>query len=173
MTVAVFIPAVPSFFFVSLFLHDLYDPNDKLVQPKFGKTAIVLIEQSISVLPLSILLHPIRVMRHTGWVSPAAAWIVQAAALLSTLLTSSPAFLHRKEKLWMTCKSRGLSATCLHNGMGTWVHQWGGWVARGVAIAEKCRYWGKSAGTGLLPKQMEDNSISCDSIKTPSWMRGH
>lgn len=66
MTVAVFILALPSFFFINLFLHDLYDPNDKLAQPKFGKTAIVLIEQSISVLPLSILLHPIRVMRHTA-----------------------------------------------------------------------------------------------------------
>ena len=44
---------------------------------------------------------------------------MQAAALLSTLLTSSPAFLHRKGKLWMTCKSKGFGATCLSNGMGT------------------------------------------------------
>lgn len=30
-----------------------------------------------------------------------------------------------------------------------------------------------SVSSRLLPKQMEDNPISCDSIKTPSWMQGH
>lgn len=73
---------------------------------KFTKIASVLIDQSLPMRLLNALLHPIRVMHYQCWSSPAA--IVQAAALLSTLLTYSPAFLHRKGKLWMTCKSRGL-----------------------------------------------------------------
>lgn len=54
-----------SFSFIHLASHRLSGRNDRLVWLKFSKTAIVLIDQSLSMLLLSILLHPIRVIHYT------------------------------------------------------------------------------------------------------------
>lgn len=65
MFIAFLILDLLSFSFIHLSSHHLCDWNDRLVQLKFSKTAIVLIDQSVSVLLLSILLHPIRVIHYT------------------------------------------------------------------------------------------------------------
>lgn len=54
-----------SFSFIHLASHHLCGRNDRLVWLKFSKTAFVLIDQSQSMLLLSILLHPIRVIHYT------------------------------------------------------------------------------------------------------------
>lgn len=129
---------------------------------KFSKSATGRLEQSICVpAPKRHCFHPIRVMHHEALgpstaaasAAAAAAGIVQAAALLSTLLTSGPAILHRKAKLWMTCKSLGvgrgvrrLGATCLRNGMATRVHQWRRVAAGWMEGSGKVQVPGESAG---------------------------
>jgi len=96
-----------SFSFIHLASHHLYGRNDRLVWLKFSKTAIVLINQSLSMLLLSILLHPIRVIHyHTGL--DLSCWYCASSCFIEQYADIQPAFLHRKGKLWMTCKSGGL-----------------------------------------------------------------
>lgn len=78
----------------------------------------------------------------------------------------------------MTCKGKGSvqyasimgwEQGCPSEGVG-----WMGMATAGIGG----EWWdgvgrGGSVSSRPLPKQMEDNPISCDSIKTLYWMRGH
>lgn len=130
--------------FIHLSSQNFCGRNDRLVQQNF----------SITTQLLSILLPHIRVIHCPLLGLCCCCWYCACGRFIE-----HSAFLHHKEKLPMTCKSRGFGAACLRNGMRTGCtgQGWGAGLLQQQVLGER-------EGVSY-PKQMEDNPISCASIK--------
>lgn len=151
---------LPNLPFIHLSSQNFCGRNDRLVQQKF----------SITTQLLSILLPPLgwytARCRGSAAAAAAAAGVVQSDALLSSLCFC----IARGNFPWHVKAGGSVQRLC--NGMWTGCTGLGGEDDYGSRYSEKSREGGR-VSSWLLPKQMEDNSISCDSIKAWVWMAGH
>lgn len=149
---------LPNLPFIHLSSQNFCGRNDRLVQQKFSRTTQL----------LSILLPPLGWYTARCWGCAAAAaaayaGIVQSEALLSTLCFC----IARGNFPWHV--KAGGPAQRLCNGMWTGcTGLGGGWLWQHVFGEIE----GGRVSSWWLPKQMEDNPISCDSIKAWVGMAG-